>query len=87
MSRKNIAVFCAVMALAGCQQPTDPRAEHLARENDSTIVDPPGRYQMAPIRNGTEVYILDTRTGRLWYCTTPVGQMKPVCGLAESAGS
>ena len=34
-----------LLLLACCQQPADPKAEHLARQNDGTLVFPPGRYR------------------------------------------
>jgi len=56
------------MLLAGCHQGPDPKAEHLARENDSTIVNPPGRYQAVANPRGAGVYVLDTRMGTVRLC-------------------
>lgn len=64
--------------LAGCQQAPDPKEEHLARENDSTIVDPPGRYQMMPNPGGEGFIVLDTRTGYARHCA--VAPPQTACG-------
>lgn len=63
-----IILGAATVALSGCWQAPDPKAEHLARENDSTIVNPPGRYQAIANPRGAGVYVLDTRTGAIRLC-------------------
>lgn len=65
--------------LAGCQQST-PQDEAVARQNDTTLVNPPGRYQMVAIPDGSGVYLLDTRYGRLRVCPRDGPNM--VCGSA-----
>lgn len=63
-------VLTAMMAigLAACQQAPDPKAEHLARQNDTTIVNPPGRFQAVANPRGDGVYVLDTRMGAVRLC-------------------
>ena len=59
----------AFLALSGC---VDPKAEHSARESDSTLVDPAGRYQMIDLGVTSwgehQIAVLDTRTSRLTKC-------------------
>lgn len=66
-------VLLSAFVLAGCNMRPDPDAEHLSRMNDTTITNPPGRYQMLPAGNFStdepQIVVLDTREGRVSRCT------------------
>lgn len=60
----------APLLLIGCQQ-AEPslQEQRTSRENDLTLVNPAGRYQMLPLEDDKAgVYLLDTRHGRVRVC-------------------
>ena len=63
----RLLAAASLLVLASCNPRPNPQAEHLARENDPTIVNAQGSYQIIPGPNGG-FYLLDTRHGKVRLC-------------------
>lgn len=75
---RGIALVIGVAMLAGCQQASAPA---------TTNAQPPvGRYQIVHI-GGDMVDVLDTQSGILWTCTTPMPTIEALqvqCGPGKA---
>ena len=82
--RLACAGLFATTLLASC---ADPEKEHLARQSDTTLTNPAGRFQMMELgptsTGGHRVLVLDTRFSRVTECRVEADGMS--CSLPKEA--
>jgi hypothetical protein len=85
-----IGLFACIIATAACgcaPDGKDVKAEHVARENDLTLINPAGRYSMldggSEVSGARSIIVLDSREGRISKCT--IGSSSLTCTGGISA--